>query len=48
MYLMLIVTLILSLISIVNSISCYEGESYRDFRCNDPFDSQPFPLVNIK
>ena len=46
MYLMLILSLLLSLISVANSISCYVCESYRDFRCLDPFDSQPFPVVD--
>lgn len=28
------------------SIFCYKCESYRDFRCLDPFDYRPFPKVN--
>ena len=29
-----------------NSISCFKCESYRDYRCLDPFDFRPFPQVN--
>ena len=30
----------------VDAISCYKCESYRDFRCLDPFDYQPHIQVN--
>ena len=29
----------------VEGITCYICESYRDFRCLDPFDYQPFVQV---
>ena len=30
----------------VEGITCYICESYRDFRCLDPFDYQPFVQVH--
>ena len=30
----------------VGAITCYKCESYRDYRCLDPFDYRPHPLVN--
>ena len=30
----------------MDAISCYKCESYRDFRCLDPFDYQPHIQVN--
>ena len=30
----------------VESISCYKCESYRDYRCLDPFDFRPHVQVN--
>jgi hypothetical protein len=29
------------------AITCYSCESYRDYRCLDPFDFQPFVQVSI-
>jgi len=30
----------------VDAITCYKCESYRDYRCLDPFDFQPHVQVN--
>lgn len=34
------------IIPAVVAISCYKCESYRDFRCLDPFDQRPHIQVN--
>ena len=31
---------------LVDAISCYKCESYRDYRCLDPFDFRPHPQIN--
>lgn len=44
-YLVLLVVLSL-LADQLAAITCYSCESYRDYRCLDPFDFQPFVQVN--
>jgi hypothetical protein len=31
----------------LSAITCYSCESYRDYRCLDPFDFQPFVQVKL-
>merc|ERR1712018_312443 len=31
---------------IVDAITCFKCESYRDYRCLDPFDFRPHPQIN--
>lgn len=45
MYLKMLI-LSISCVTISQGISCYECVSHRDFRCLDPFDYQPFPVVD--
>ena len=33
-------------IVVIGAITCYKCESYRDYRCLDPFDFRPHVLVN--
>ena len=40
------VMLVISLTGGVGAIFCYKCESYRDFRCLDPFDPRPHIQVN--
>jgi len=45
----IVTVFLLSLLNQVGNIcaiTCYKCESYRDFRCLDPFDYKPHPLVN--
>ena len=37
---------VISFFPLVSAITCYKCESYRDFRCLDPFDYRPHIQVN--
>ena len=45
MYLILVL-LLACLITPSSTITCYTCESWKDFRCLDPFDFQPFHQEN--